>query len=44
MLCHARELFEWHKWFVEVREEVEDDEHPERPSISKTEENVEKIS
>jgi transposase len=35
---------EWHKRFVEGREEVEDDERPGRPSTSKTEENVEKIS
>jgi hypothetical protein len=35
-------VFESHKWFVEGREEVEDDERAGRPSTSKTEENVEK--
>jgi hypothetical protein len=25
-------VFEWHKWFMEGREEVEDDERPGRPS------------
>jgi hypothetical protein len=43
MLCHARE-FEWHKWFMEGQEGVEDDERLGCPSTSKTEENVEKIS
>jgi hypothetical protein len=28
--------FEWHRWFMEGQEEVEDDEHPEPPSTSKT--------
>jgi hypothetical protein len=28
---------EWHKRFMEGREEVEDDEHPRCPSTSKTE-------
>jgi hypothetical protein len=38
------QVSEWHKWFMKGREEVEDDEHPGRPSTSKTEETVEKIS
>jgi hypothetical protein len=37
-------IFEWHKLFIEGREEGEDDERPGRPSTTKTEENVEKIS
>jgi hypothetical protein len=37
-------VFEWHKRFVEGREEVEDDERTGRPSSSKTKENVEKGS
>jgi hypothetical protein len=37
------QVFEWHKRFMEGREEVEDDERPGLPS-SKTKENVEKIS
>jgi hypothetical protein len=37
-------LFEWHKRFMEGQEEVEDNECPGPPSISKTEENVEEIS
>jgi hypothetical protein len=36
--------FGLHKWFMEGQEEVEDDKRPGRPSSSKTEENVEKIS
>jgi hypothetical protein len=40
----ATRVFEWHKRFVEGREEVEGDEHPGRPSTSKNEENFEKIS
>jgi hypothetical protein len=36
-------VFEWHKWFMESREKVEDYKCPGRPSTSKTEENVEKI-
>jgi hypothetical protein len=35
---------EWHKRFIEGRGEVEDDERPERPSVSKTKENIVKIS
>jgi hypothetical protein len=35
---------EWQKWFMEGREEVEDNECPGHPSKSKTKENVEKIS
>jgi hypothetical protein len=35
--------FERHKRFMNVREEVEEDDRPGRPSTSKTEENVEKI-
>jgi hypothetical protein len=38
------QVFEWHKRFMEGWEEVEDDEHLGRPSTSKTEEKVEKIS
>jgi hypothetical protein len=37
-------VFEWHKWFMEGREEVEDDERLGHPSTSKTEEYVDKIS
>jgi hypothetical protein len=36
------QVSEWHKWIMEGRQEVEDDERPGRPSKSKTEENVEK--
>jgi hypothetical protein len=36
-------VFEWHRWFMEGRGEVEDDKRPGSPSASKTEENVEKI-
>lgn len=36
-------VFEWHKRFKDGREEVEDDEHPGRLCISKTDENVDKI-
>jgi transposase len=43
VMSRAR-VSEWHKRFMEDREEVEDDERPGRPSTSKTEENVEKIS
>jgi hypothetical protein len=35
-------VFEWHKQFMEVREEMEDDDRSGRPSTSKTEENIEK--
>jgi hypothetical protein len=37
-------LFEWHKLFMEDREEVEDDESPGRNLTSNTEENIQKIS
>jgi hypothetical protein len=37
-------VFEWHKWFMEGWEEVEDDECLGRPSTAKTEENIEKTS
>jgi hypothetical protein len=37
-------VFECQKRFMESREEVEDNKHPGRPSTSKTEKNVEKIS
>jgi hypothetical protein len=36
-------VFEWHKWFMDGREEMEDNKHLGPPSTSKTEENVEKI-
>ena len=35
-LMSRSRVFEWHKRFSEGREEVEDDEHPGRPSTSKT--------
>jgi hypothetical protein len=35
-------VYEWHKWLMEDREAVEDEERPGRPSTSKTEEIVEK--
>jgi hypothetical protein len=35
---------EWHKRFMEGREEVKDDKRPGHASASKTEENVQKIS
>jgi hypothetical protein len=38
------QVFEWHKWFMEGRQEVKGDERLGPPSTSKTEENVEKIS
>jgi hypothetical protein len=38
------QVLEWHKRFMESREEMDDDECLRRPSTSKTEENVEKIS
>jgi hypothetical protein len=43
VMSHMR-VFEWHKRFMEGWEEVEDVEHPGRPSTSQMEENVEKIS
>ena len=36
-------LFEWHSRFKEGREEVEDDRRSERPSTSRTDENVERV-
>jgi hypothetical protein len=42
-IMSLKQVFEWHKRFMEGREEVEDDESMGRPSASKTEENVEKI-
>ena len=36
-------LFEWHRRFKEVREEVEDDHRSGRPSTTKTDENVERV-
>ena len=43
-LMSRSRMFEWHKRFSEGREEVEDDEHPGRPSTSKTDQNIQKIS
>ena len=36
-------IYEWHKRFLEGREDVEDDARSGRPSTSITDENVEKI-
>ena len=36
-------FFEWHKRFKEKREDVEDDSRSERPSMSRTEDNVERV-
>ena len=36
-------LFEWHRWFKEEREEVEDDQRSGRPSTSRTDENVKRV-
>ena len=36
-------LFEWHRRFREGREEVEDDHRSGRPSISRTDESVERV-
>ena len=36
-------VFEWHKRFKEGREEVEDDARSGRPSLSRTEDNVERV-
>ena len=36
-------LFEWHRRFKEGREEAEDDHTSERPSTSRTDENVERV-
>ena len=35
--------FEWHRRFKQGREEVEDDHKSERPSTSRTDENVERV-
>ena len=43
LMSHSR-VFEWHKRFSDGRDEVEDDEHPGRPSTSKTDQNIQKIS
>ena len=37
-------LFEWHRKFKEGREEVEDDHRSGRPSTSRTDENVERVT
>ena len=34
-------VFEWHKWFKEGHEDVEDDSRSGRPSMSRTVDNVE---
>ncbi|KAJ8957576.1 hypothetical protein NQ318_020616 [Aromia moschata] len=36
------QVFEWFKWFKEGRETTEDDPRPGQPSMSKTDENIEK--
>ena len=36
-------LFEWHRRFKQGREEVENDHRSERPSTSRTDENVERV-
>jgi hypothetical protein len=41
-LSRAR-VFEWHRRFLGVREDVEDDEQPGRPVTMKTDENVDKV-
>ncbi|KAJ8961117.1 hypothetical protein NQ318_008794 [Aromia moschata] len=38
------QVFEWFKRFKDGRETTEDDPHPERPSTSNTDENIEKTS
>ncbi|GFU56654.1 protein GVQW3 [Trichonephila clavipes] len=42
-LSRAR-VFEWFKRFKDGRQDVEDDSWPDRPSTSKTDENVEKVA
>ena len=37
------QVFEWFKRFKEGRKEIGDDQHPGRPSTSKTEANIEKV-
>jgi hypothetical protein len=41
MLCHTQ-VFEWHKWFIEGLEEMEDNECQGHFLTSKTEEIVQK--
>ena len=42
--CLSRtQVFEWFKRFKEGREEIGDDQHPSRPSTSKTDANIEKV-
>jgi len=42
--CLSRtQVFEWFKRFKEGREEIRDDQHPGRPSTTKTEANIEKV-
>ena len=36
-------VFEWHKWFKEGREDVEDDSRSGRPLMSRTADNVERM-
>ena len=40
--CHAH-VSEWHKWFKEGCEDVEDDSRSGRPSMSGTADNVERV-
>ena len=43
--CLSRtQVFDWFKRFKEEREEIGDDERPGRPSTSKTDANIEKVS
>ena len=43
--CLSRpRVFEWFKRFQDGREHVEDDSRPDRPSTSKTDDNIETIS
>ena len=37
------QVLRWHKSFLEVREQVEDEPHAGRPSASKTDNNVERV-
>ena len=37
------QVFRWHKSFLEGREQVEDEPREERPSTSKTDDNVERV-
>ena len=36
-------VFEWHKWFLEGREDVEDDLKSGRPSTAKMDANIERV-